>query len=62
MGGRASEKDFVKIIKFVSAKIVSKQDATFRYIHIISNFPEVFEELIDSSGYAQIEEQMRMVF
>lgn len=50
------------IIKFVSAKIVSKQDATFRYIHIISHFPEVFEELIDTSGYGQIDEQMRKVF
>jgi hypothetical protein len=39
VGGRASEKDFVRIIKFVTGKIVSKQDATFRYIHIISNFP-----------------------
>lgn len=42
VGGRVSEKDFVKIIKFVSAKTMAKQDATFRYIHIISKFPEVF--------------------
>jgi len=59
--GKSKERDFVKIIKFITNKVVSKQDAIFKYIHIISSFPDIFEELIESSGFAQIEELMKQV-
>lgn len=51
----------MKIIKFITNKVVSKQDTIFKYIHVISSFPDIFEELIENSGYAQIEELMKKV-
>jgi hypothetical protein len=51
----------VKIIKFVTTKITSKHDAIFKYIQIISKFPDIFEELIESASYSQSEEQIKKV-
>ena len=55
------QKEFIKSIKFITSKMNTKLEFTQDYLDVITKFPDVYEEMLNSTGYAHCESQIRKI-